>query len=298
VLRIDTLVVDGLRIDSAQQVNQAFWPPFLKAAGGIYAVGEVLNGDPNVFCPYQQYMSGMLNYPAYFWITQAFESTSGSISTLANGINWMQATCADTTLLGSFIENHDNPRFPSYTSDYSLAKSAIGFTMLADGIPIIYQGQEQHFSGGVVPNDREALWTSGYSKTATLYTYIKQINAIRKWAVTKDSSYLTYKAKPVYSDAQTIVMRKGSTGTQVISLFTNRGSSGSASLSLPSSATSFTGRQSVIELLTCKTYLTDLSGNLAVSIKNGLPLIFYPSASLAGSGLCGYSARKYTFPLQ
>jgi alpha-amylase len=72
----------------------------------------------------------------YYWITQAFESTSGSISNLVNGINQMKDTCSDTTLLGSFLENHDQPRFASYTSDYSLAKNAIAFSILQDGIPI------------------------------------------------------------------------------------------------------------------------------------------------------------------
>lgn len=49
----------------------------------------------------------------------------------------MKNDCLDTTLLGSFLENHDNPRFPSYTSDYSLDKNAIAFAMLQDGIPIV-----------------------------------------------------------------------------------------------------------------------------------------------------------------
>lgn len=46
-----------------QQVDGAFWGPFLDAAGGIYAVGEVDNGDPAYVCPYQKDMSGILNYP-------------------------------------------------------------------------------------------------------------------------------------------------------------------------------------------------------------------------------------------
>jgi len=57
-------IVDGLRIDSAQQVDQAFWELFLSAAD-VYAVGEVFNGDPDYTCPYQEYIPGLLNYPAY-----------------------------------------------------------------------------------------------------------------------------------------------------------------------------------------------------------------------------------------
>lgn len=206
----------------------------------------------------------------------------------------MKSDCKDTTLLGSFLENHDNPRFPSYTSDFSLAKNAIGFAMLQDGIPIVYQGQEQHFSGGVVPNDREAVWLSGYSTTSTLYTYITQINAIRKQAITKDTGYLTYKAYPVYSDSQTIVMRKGSTGSQVVSVFNNRGASGSGSFTLTSAESGFTAGESLTEMLSCTKYTTDSSGNLAVTITSGLPQIFYPSSLVSGSGLCGSSAPSST----
>lgn len=45
-------------------MDQAFYPPFQTAAG-VYAVGEVFNGNPYSFCPYQEYLDGMLNYPAY-----------------------------------------------------------------------------------------------------------------------------------------------------------------------------------------------------------------------------------------
>lgn len=223
----------------------------------------------------------------YYWITQAFESTSGSISNLVNGINEMKSDCADTTLLGSFMENHDQPRFASITSDISLAKNAIAFTILADGIPIIYGGQEQHYTGGGVPYDREAIWLSGYSTTATLYTWIASVNQLRNQAIYKDASYVTYKAYPVYSDSSTIVMRKGDTNYQVIGVFTNLGANGASyTLTLPSSDTGFTASQSVVEVMACTSYTTDSSGNLAVSMASGLPRIFYPTAQLEGSGIC------------
>ncbi|KAH8791321.1 glycoside hydrolase family 13 protein [Hyaloscypha sp. PMI_1271] len=279
--------IDGLRVDSAQQVDNAFFPPFQTAAGGMHILGEVFNGDPAYTCPYQQYMSGVLNYPAYFWIIQAFESTSGSISNLVNGINTMKSTCSDTTLLGSFMENHDNARFPSLNSDLSLAKNAIAFTILQDGIPIIYYGQEQHYSGGGVPYDREALWLSGYSTSAPLYTFIASVNQIRNQAIYKDSGYLTYKAYPIYSDSHTIAMRKGNTGYQIIGVFSNLGASGSSyTLTLTSSETGFTASQSLVEVLSCTAYTTDSSGNLAVAMAGGLPRIFYPTAQLTGSGVC------------
>ncbi len=30
---------------------------------GIHILGEVFNGHPTYVCPYQEYMSGLLNYP-------------------------------------------------------------------------------------------------------------------------------------------------------------------------------------------------------------------------------------------
>lgn len=278
--------IDGLRVDSAQQVDQAFFPPF-ETAAGVYIVGEVFNGNPSYTCPYQDYMSGVLNYPAYFWITQAFESTSGSISNLVNGINTMKSTCSDTTLLGSFLENHDNARFPSITSDVSLTKNAIAFTLLMDGIPIVYYGQEQHLNGGDVPYDREALWLSGYDTTSTFYTFIASVNQIRNQAIYVDSSYVTYKAYPVYSDSSVIAMRKGSAGSQIVGVFNNQGASGgSYTLTLSSSATGFTASQSVVEILTCTAYTTDSSGNLNVAMAGGLPRVFYPAAKISGSDVC------------
>ncbi|TAQ85031.1 hypothetical protein B7494_g6643 [Chlorociboria aeruginascens] len=243
---VSTYSIDGIRLDSAQQVGNAFLPSFQSAAG-VYIVGEVDNGDPTYVCPYQNYVSGLLNYPAFYWITQAFESTSGSISNLVNGINAMKSDCADTTLLGSFLENHDNPRFPSLTSDISLTKNAIAFTILADGIPIT------------------------------------SVNQIRNQAIYKDSSYVLYKTYPIYSDSSTIVMRKGDTGYQIISVFSNLGASGSSyTLTLSSSETGFTASQSLVEVTGCTSYTTDSNGNLNVAMAGGLPLIFYPLAQLTG----------------
>lgn len=198
----------------------------------------------------------------------------------------MKSTCTDTTLLGSFLENHDNARFPSLTSDISLDKNAIAFAILQDGIPIIYEGQEQHYSGNTA-NCREAVWLSEYSTTSTFYRFIAAVNQIRNQAVYKDPSYLTYKAYPVYSDSSTIIMRKGSAGYQIIGVFSNLGASGASyTLTVSASATGFTASQALVEVLSCMAYTADSSGNLAVSMASGLLRVFYPKAPLVGSGVC------------
>lgn len=210
------------------------------------------------------------------------------------------------------MENHDNPRFPSLTSDLSLVKNAIAFTMLADGIPIIYEGQEQHLSGGATPNEREAIWLTDYSTTAPLYTHVASLNQIRNQAIFKDAGYLLYKAFPIYSDDTTIAMRKGDTGFQIVGVFNNLGANGASkfphyswdiafylyslwmftnsflayTFDLPSTDTGFTAGEVVIEVLACTSVTVDSSGNLAVAMSGGLPRVFYPLAQLTGSGIC------------
>ncbi|KAG9732797.1 alpha-amylase, partial [Aureobasidium melanogenum] len=282
---VKNYTIDGLRIDSAAEVSKDSLANF-ESAANMYAVGEVFNNNADYVCAYQDSLSGVMNYPMYYNITSAFASTSGDIGVLEQGVNTMKSTCKDVTLLGSFLENHDNPRFPSLTSDMSLAKNAIGFAMLADGIPIVYQGQEQHFDGGSTPQQREQLWKSGYDTSAELYKHITKLNAIRKLAIKNDDGYLTYNAYPVWTDTHTIVMRKGYNDTQVIGVFNNLGAEGNANLTLLATSSGFDASMEVTDVLACNKFTTDGKGDLEVKIEGGVPLVLYSTEQLNGSGIC------------
>jgi alpha-amylase len=79
-----------------------------------------------------------------------------------------------------------------YTDDISLAKNVAAFVILSDGIPIIYAGQEQHYSGAGDPANREATWLSGYDTTSELYQFIAKTNQIRNHAIWQNETYLSY----------------------------------------------------------------------------------------------------------
>lgn len=53
----------------------------------------------------------------------------------------------NTHVLGTFIENHDLPRFANTTVDPQLIATAVAFSFVTDGIPVVYYGQEQNFHG-------------------------------------------------------------------------------------------------------------------------------------------------------
>ncbi|KAJ5105270.1 hypothetical protein NUU61_002617 [Penicillium alfredii] len=276
--------IDGLRIDTVRHVQKDFWPDFNKAAG-VYCVGEVFEGDADYTCPYQKVMDGVLNYPIYFPLLKAFQSTSGSISDLYDMINTVKSKCADSTLLGSFIENHDNPRFASYTDDISLAKNAAAFTIMDDGIPIIYAGQEQHYSGNSDPANREAVWLSGYNKDSKLYKLIAATNAIRNHAINHNDKYLDYKNYPIYQDKSTLAMRKGYKGTQTVTILSNLGVQGNK-YTLSLSDTGFDAGTKLTEIYTCASITVDESGKVPVPMAGGEPRILYPSSELKGSKVC------------
>ncbi|KAK4188342.1 family 13 putative glycoside hydrolase [Podospora australis] len=290
---VSTYSIDGLRVDSAKHVETSFWPGFNSAAG-VYLIGEVYHGDALYVAPFQNHFDGVLDYPGYYWILRAFSSTSGSISELVTGLNTLKGVAKDLSLYGSFLENHDVERFASITKDMALAKNGIAFMMLKDGIPIIYQGQEHHYVGTGTPNNREAVWHSGYTTNSELYKWIAKLNQIRSRAIVEDSNYLTYNAHVIYSDSRTIAMRKGHTGSQIIGIYTNAGSSSSVSVTLSSSATAFTAGQSVVDVMSCDKFTVSSSGTVTVTLGNGLPRVLYPASGLSGSGICSTTAPNQT----
>ena len=277
--------IDGLRVDTVKHVPKSFWPNF-NTASRVYNLGEVYHGDPGYTCPYQNYMDGVLNFPLYYSILDAFRSTSGSISSLVSKVNSIKTSCKDSNLLGSFTENHDIPRLPSYTSDLALLKNAIAFGLLADGVPIIYSGQESLFSGNSDPYNREALWSTSYSKSNPLYGFIALINQLRNIAISRDSGYTSYKSWIIYSDTTTLVTRKGSDTKAIIAVFSNKGSNGAAyTQSIPN--TGYTSGTTIVEILGCTQKVVNSDGSISVDMAQGALRVFYPKSLLSGSGVCG-----------
>lgn len=196
-------------------------------------------------------------------------------------ITEVNTDCKDPTLLGNFIENHDQPRFLSLTSDSALDKNVIAFTILGDGIPIIYEGQEQSYFGGDFPANREAIWTSDYSTKNSLYGFIGSVNQIRNQEIYKTPNYLTDLQSTIYMDKNNIAMLKG----QIVGVYTNLGSN-STDYSLTLNSTGFAANTTVVEILSCSNTTVDATGSLTVQMTQGLPRIFTPQSQLLKSGVC------------
>lgn len=278
--------VDGLRIDTCLNVEPGFFAEFVNASG-VFATGEVLNGDNSLSCRWEGPIGSILNYPIYFPLTRAFASTTGSINDLSETIlsNWKN--CEDPTLLGSFSENHDQPRFASLTPDLALAKNVLAYTVMADGIPIVYQGQEQHMQGGTSPyTNRAPLWWAGYDTSSVLYEHIAALNALRRVFIATSPGYTRYNNMVIYEDLHQLVMRKGFDGAQVLTVLTNDGAAADDFV-LPIANSSFPAGTQLTEVLSCTSLTVNATGWIDLPMGQGLPKILYPTGLLYGSKFCG-----------
>jgi alpha-amylase len=175
---ISTYDIDGLRIDTVPEVSKDFWNQFTPASG-VYTVGEVFDSRINYVAGYQGPVSSTLSYPLYFSLTNGF-ARKQTLNEIQSTLQQYNQNFKDVSILGTFLENHDNPRFLNIQSDKALYKAALTYTIMAAGIPIIYYGAEQSFSGGADPNNREPLWTSNFNTNAEIYIFLKQIITFRK----------------------------------------------------------------------------------------------------------------------
>jgi len=170
--------LDGIRIDTAPEVPKDFWSEFT-AASGVFGIGEVFDGSVQYVAGYQGPIPSVLSYPLYFTLTNVF-ARQQSMYQLQSVNQQYQQYFKDPSVIGTFLENHDNPRFLNIQSDVQLYKSGLTYTLMCQGIPIIYYGAEQGFNGGADPNNREPLWPTNYNTNSDLYQYIQKLINFRK----------------------------------------------------------------------------------------------------------------------
>ncbi|RAL02188.1 alpha-amylase [Aspergillus ibericus CBS 121593] len=288
---MSTYSIDGLRIDAAKHVTPSFLKNFENAVGS-FMTGEVMQQEVSTICEYQNnYIGSLPNYPIYYALLQAF--TLGNTTALATQVQAMKNACRDVTALASFSENHDVARFAGLTKDLALAKNVLTFTLLFDGVPIIYQGQEQHLDGGYSPVNREAIWLTEYNTDADLYKLITKLNLIRKHAARLDPHYVDVQTTTVFEGGSELGFRKGVDGRQVIMLLSSQGANGgSYNLSMP---VSFTGGTVATEVLNCVNYTVNDLSELVVPMDKGEPRVFFPADLMPGSGLCGFPVSNVSY---
>lgn len=264
--------LDGLRIDTVKHVSKEFWPGFVRASG-VWCVGEVLSGAPDFLAAYQPYVGGLLDYATYYPLKRAFKQNGGSMYELTNLLQpSYRAKWADTQQMATFMENHDMPRFTMDTSsNESVVMNALCWTILTDGIPCVYYGQEQMFSGRSHPDDdqdsRQLMWSSGYKKTK-LYNFISHLNRARK--VCWNAGFGTNLTIPLLTENSLAVTQKG----PLLMVLSNQGSNSRSTR--VSFGTYFPTGTVLVDIFTRQSL--SVKPSTTVTILKGQPQIYLPYA--------------------
>ncbi|OTB00687.1 glycoside hydrolase family 13 protein [Hypoxylon sp. CI-4A] len=256
---------DGVRIDTVKHVEKDFWQPFSEAAG-VYTIGEVFDGDANYVAPYASLMGGLLNYPMYYPMNRFYQQT-GSAQDIVSMYDQISSLFPDPTALGSFLDNHDNARWLNTKNDLGLLKNALAYVILARGIPIVYYGTEQGYSGGADPANREDLWRSSFSTDAEIYQAISKLSAARKSAggLTGDDQVHLYVADNAYAWSRA--------GGDLVVLTTNTGAGSSGSYCFNTQVANGAWNNT----FSSGTVSADGDGNICVDVTNGEPVVLYAS---------------------
>ncbi|CAK5267778.1 unnamed protein product [Mycena citricolor] len=284
---VSTYNIDGLRIDTVKHIRRDFWPSFCSNAG-VFTLGEVLSDDPNFVAPYMSSVDAVLDYPTWYNLRSAFVNTTGNLSALTNSPSLYRLSNSSTTSpvrTAAFLENHDQARFASSTSDISLTKNAMAWPFVGDGIPIMYYGQEQGYEGGSDPSNREALWLSGYATGKPLVAHAKSLNVARKLAIAGNASFLSGEATWIpQSDPSSIMLSK----PPMLSLFTNIGTASSRQPTWTIPARLYPVNSTLVDTLSCrKVAVNGTGGDTSVTAVQGLPQVLIPLSMLtAQAGLC------------
>jgi len=278
--------IDGIRIDAAKHVDSNFWGPFCSNAG-VFCMGEVFGDDLNLASQYQGpgTLDSILNYPTYDALVQAFQIPgNANTSGLAIVHDALKNTLSDVTVLGNFLENQDVPRWHNLSVDPQSLYNAMVFNFMTDGIPVVYYGQEQLFSGGSDPMNREPLWPSGYKNT-TAYQIITALNKFRNYMIHSSPDWLMSPSEIISTSHIGISVLKGN----VVSVMTTIGSPPqNVSMGV---YTPFSHNMALTDILSCTQLVVGSNQTVAVDYaKGGHPSILIPSQLLTGSGMCGYSS--------
>lgn len=161
---------DGFRVDTVKHVNMEFWTAFApqvinhaKAIGipNFFMFGEVYTGDSDILSSYTTTgnLSSVLDFGFQGAVYDAVVANKGTQSLerlFANDYKYNDSDSNANELL-NFIGNHDmgrfgyfldNPEF-NWSDEEKLARMKLGHALMyfARGIPVVYYGDEQGFTG-------------------------------------------------------------------------------------------------------------------------------------------------------
>ena len=199
---------DGFRIDTVKHVEHEFWQTFgpgvrqrLAAEGkkNFLMFGEAFDGDDQLLGSYTapNEMDSVFYFSQHYTVFQrVFEfahdpTQQQGTQQIADLWNQRMTNWSGTPQPGgigiapnqvpiNFLDNHDVPRFLfDANGDVEALRNAMTLQMTEEGIPCMYYGDEQDFTGGNDPANREVLWNTGFATTGDTFTHFARLARLR-----------------------------------------------------------------------------------------------------------------------
>lgn len=179
--------IDGYRLDTVKHIPKEFWKDFTasikKEYPHFFLLGEVFDGRADYVASYQKTgIDGITDYPVYYAIRDVFGGYQPA-SRLVDAMSRAAANYPNPHLMGTFIDNHDLPRFVNqlYSFKQERLEQALAFEMTYTGIPIFYYGTEIGMDGGADPDNRRDMdWSTRAHATSPVTGWVKKLTAIRR----------------------------------------------------------------------------------------------------------------------
>lgn len=168
-------------------------PPLTVPKTKFFMFGESFDGNDDLNGSYtmNQEVDSTFYFSQKFTVFDGVFKNGGPTQAIVDQFNRKETKYASTPnddgigvaardVLVNFMDNHDVTRFLFDKPSLPALHNALGFLFTEDGIPCIYYGTEQDFSGGNDPNNRERLWDTGFRSDGETFQWIQKLIRIRK----------------------------------------------------------------------------------------------------------------------
>ncbi len=202
---------DGFRIDTVKHVDIGFWQYFNEeirqfaatlGKTNFFQFGEVFDGGDAKCGYYTGTKAGgafandsVIDYPLFFQVEGVFADATAPTSYIESRYNNMGSNYdpAARDRLVTFLDNHDQIRFMNTgkaNGNTNKLMTALTFMYTSRGVPCLYYGTEQNFSGSGDPNNREDMFDGAFesgpslgdnfSMTQGSYLHVAKLNNLRR----------------------------------------------------------------------------------------------------------------------
>ena len=224
---MESVGVDGWRLDVANEVDHRFWREFRDAVKAVdpdcFILGEVWH-DPSPWLRGDQFDSAM-NYPYSDAIYEFLVEDRVDGTGFADRIDGLLMRHPDpiNDVLFDLLDSHDTPRaLRRCDDDERLFRLAVLCQLTAPGTPCIYYGDEVGMTGDDDPDCRRPMTWDEDDQNRELLAFYRDLVGLRRDSHAIRRGELRFDREACSEDV-VVYRREGEDGTDVVAL--NRGES-------------------------------------------------------------------------